>query len=283
VVLITEIEIGANIQMVSTLDTLDGDNHIDLILNSDMHEETVQPIEIPNKSGTAKTLLIEEGQDGTRIGEIELEMRNRKLVAWKFTQHRIHDGIRENKLVAAKVAQVRAPYTTQFAKFAADPVKREQHHKNPFGNTYLNGSLDEVVGTTRKALHRSGYTDETLHSTDPDAMPAAVEGTSHDWIADAIRWWSKADVATVRGFRYGTHVKPGPITRNDLFHFVPIGPRVGKAGKIHANQLRNQIDNSSLSVFSNNPLDTNSLTNPYGDEGWAGGWMFAYSGPALSF
>jgi len=38
VVLITEIEVGANIQMVSTFDALDGDNHIDLILNSDMHE-----------------------------------------------------------------------------------------------------------------------------------------------------------------------------------------------------------------------------------------------------
>lgn len=283
VVLITEIEVGANIQMVSTFDSLDGDNHIDVILNSDMHEETVRPIEIPNKSRTATTLLIEEGQDGTMIGEIELEIRKGKVVEWEFTPHRIHDRIAENKAVAKKVEKVRAPYTTKFAEYAADPKKREQFHKSPFNGTYLKGSLDEVVGTTEKALHRSGYTDEAAHSSDPDAMPAAIEGTSHDWIADAIRWWAKSDLATVRGFRYGTHVKPGPITRNDLYHFVPIGARVGKAGKIHANQLRNQVDNSSLSVFSINPLDTTAKASPYNNEGWAGGWMFAYSGPTLSF
>lgn len=283
VVLITEIEIGVNIQMVSTFDSLDGDNHIDLILNSDMHEETVRPIEIPNKSGTATTLLIEEGQDGTMIGEIEFEIRNGKVAEWEFTPHRIHDGIKADKKVAKKVAEVRAPYTTKFAQFAADPVKRETFHKNPFANTYLNGPLDEVVGTAQKALHRSGFTDEALYSSDPDAMSAAIEGTSHDWIADAIRWWAQSDMATVRGFRYGTHVQPGPITRNDLYHFVPIGARIGKAGKIHANQLRNQLDNSSLAVFSTSPMDTNVKEAPYNNEGWAGGWMFAYSGPTFSF
>lgn len=282
VVLITEIEVGANIEMVSTFDALDGDNHIDLIVNSDMHEETVRPIEVPNKSRTAKTLIIEEGQDGTMIGEIEFKIRDRKVVDWDFEPHRIHDGIKEDKTIARKVAQVRAPYTTRFAEYAADPIKREAYHKSPFANTYLNGSLDEVVGRTEKGLHRSGYTDEALYSRDPDAMPAVIEGTSHDWIADAIRWWAKSDLATVRGFRYGTHVKPGPITRNDLYHFVPIGARVGKSGKIHANQLRNQVDNSSLSVFSISPMDTATKDSPYNNEGWAGGWMFAYSGPTLS-
>ncbi len=283
VVLITEIEVGANIEMVSTFDALDGDNHIDLILNSDMHEETVHPIRVPNKSRTATTLLLEEGQDGTMIGEIRFELRDGKVSGWEFKPHRIHDGIKADKTIARKVAQVRAPYTTEFARYAADPALREGFHRNPFANTYLNGSLDEVVGSTQKALHRSGFTDEALFSSDPDAMPAAIEGTSHDWIADAIRWWAGSDLATVRGFRYGTHVQPGPITRNDLYHFVPIGARVGKAGKIHANQLRNQVDNSSLAVFSTSPMDTNVKSNPYNNEGWAGGWMFAYSGPTLSF
>ena len=283
VVLITEIEVGANIQMVSTFDSLDGDNHIDVILNSDMHEEAIRPIEVPNKSGTAKTLLLEEGQDGTMLGEIELTVRNKKVVAWDHKAHRIHDGISEDYYVAKKVKEVRAPYTTKFAYYASNPDLREKYHKNPFGNTYLNGSLDEIVGTTEKALHRSGYTDEKFFSNDPDAMPAAIEGTSHDWIADAIRWWAHSDLATVRGFRYGTHVKPGPIMRNDLYHFVPIGARVGKAGKIHANQLRNQVDNSSLSVFSTDPMNTTVLNSPYNNEGWAGGWMFAYSGPNLKF
>jgi hypothetical protein len=46
--------------------------------------------------------------------------------------------------------------------------------------------------------------------------------------------------------------------------------------------MRNQVDNSSLSVSGNNPLDTNKKASPYKNEGWAGSWMFAYSGPALS-
>jgi len=282
VVLITEIEIGANIQMVRTSPELDGANHIDVILNSDMHEETIAPIEISNLSGTAKTLLIEEGQDGTMIGEITFKLSRNGISDWNFTAHRIHDRIKEDEDVAEKVKKVRAPYTTKFAEYAKDPAKRQAFHKNPFNETYLKGSLDEVVGTTQKALHRSGFTDEAIvNPGDQDAMPAVIEGTSHDWIADGIRWWAGSDLATVRGFRYGTHVKPGNITRNDLYHFVPIGARVGKSGKIHANQLRNQVDNSSLSVFSTNPMDTNVLNSPYNNEGWAGGWMFAYSGPTL--
>ncbi len=284
VVLITEIEVGANIEMVSTFDSLDGDNHIDVILNSDMHEESVKPIEVPNKSRTATTLIIEEGQDGTMLGELEMKVRNKKVVSWEFAAHRISDRISEDYSVAKKVKEVRAPYTTKFKEYAADPVKREKYHKNPFNGTYLVGSLDETVGYAKKGLHRSGYTDEAAVSSDPDAMPAAIEGTSHNWIADAIRWWANSDLATVRGFRYGTHVAPnGPVMRNDLYHYVPIGARVGKGSKIHANQLRNQVDNSSLSVFSISPIDTNVYANPYNNEGWAGGWMFAYSGPTLSF
>lgn len=113
----------------------------------------------------------------------------------------------------------------------------------------------------------------------------------------------------MRGFRYGTHVAPGPITRNDLFHFVPIGSRVGKVSRITANQIRNQIDNSSLAVFSNDPntpvILRTTYNNAYGTDpvlstvspgadlpvkglagspqGWGGGWLFAYSGEGFHF
>jgi len=143
--------------------------------------------------------------------------------------HRIDDRIVEDVAVAAKVAEVRAPFNEGFTA---------NTHVNPFSGTYLNGPLNAVVGTTDVALHRSNYSHED--------MPAVIEGSSHDLIADAMRWWAKSDLATVRGFRYGTHVAPGNITRNDLFHFAPIGPRVGKASRVTLNQIRNQIDNSSL-------------------------------------
>jgi 2',3'-cyclic-nucleotide 2'-phosphodiesterase (5'-nucleotidase family) len=292
VVLISEIEIGRNIQLVKSLNA---NQHIDAVLNSDMHEETIQPIEVTDAAGN-KTLIIEEGQDGTMIGELTFRFADGLPPTWTFKPHRIHDGIRKNDDVAEKVAKVRAPYTTKFDEYKNDPVKREKYHKNFFSGTYLNGSLDEVVGSTQVGLHRSNYSHED--------MPAAVEGSSHDFIADAIRWWAKADLGTVRGFRYGTHVKPGPITRNDLFHFVPIGPRVGKVSRITLNQLRNQVDNSSLVVFSsdpNNPVTprpsyNNPLYAPGGANqnaspgaglpvqglsgntlGFGGGWLFSYS------
>ena len=258
VVLISEIEIGRNIQIARAVPG------IDIILNSDMHEETQRPIEVQSPDRT--TLIIEEGQDGTMLGEIQLKLGNGAITQWNWTPHRIHNGIREDDAVARKIKQVRAPYTTAFKP---DTIV------NPFNGTYLKGSLDKVVGDTLVGLHRSGYSD--------DAMPAVVEGTSHDFIADAIRWWAHSDLATVRGFRYGTHVRPGPITRNDLFHFVPIGPRVGKASRIHAGQLRNQVDNSSLTIFSSDPGNPVINNAPGGNEGWAGGWMFAYSGPTLKF
>lgn len=272
VVLITEIEIGVNIQMVETSELLDGDNHIDVILNSDMHEETLEPIKIWNKSHTRQTLLIEEGQDGTMLGELKLTIKNKTLVDYDFTPHRIHDGIRENWRVAKKVREVRAPFTTHFD--ASIPCNENSPYYNSFSGTCLKGSLDEVVGRTDVDLHRSNYSDED--------MPAVLEGTSHDFIADAIRWWAGSDLATVRGFRYGTHVKPGPITRNDLYHFIPIGARIGKASRIHVAQLRNQVDNSSQAVFSSDPGNTWVKPAPENNVGWGGGWLFAYSGDGFS-
>ena len=272
VVLATEIEVGVNIEMVRENPELSGENYIDIILNSDMHEETTQPIEIHTYDYAEtghKTLLIEEGQDGTMLGEIELELSGGHIESYEFTAHRIDDSIREDRAVATKVAQVRAPFTTDFASCAADATCREAKHKNSFSGTYLQGSLDSVVGTTLVDLHRSNFSHED--------MPAVLEGTSHDFVADAIRWWSQADIATVRGFRYGTHIPVGNITRNDLYHIIPIGARVGKASRVHVGQIRNQVDNSSQAVFSSDPGDPWVRAAPYNNMGWAGGWLFAYS------
>jgi len=274
VALITEIEVGVNIEMVRENAELSGNNYIDVILNSDMHEETTQPIEITTYDGQHKTLLIEEGQDGTMLGELHLTLANGHVDSWNFTAHTINDIIVEDKAVAKKVAEVRAPFTTDFDSCAASPTCRETYHKNSFSGTYLQGSLDSVVGTTLVDLHRSNFSHED--------MPAVLEGTSHDFVADAIRWWAGSDVATVRGFRYGTHIPVGNITRNDLYHIIPIGARVGKASRIHVGQIRNQVDNSSQAVFSSDPGDPWVRAAPYNNMGWAGGWMFAYSGDNFS-
>jgi len=262
VVLISEIEIGRHIPIMKSI--TDPEAHVDVILNSDMHEETLQPIQVTNGAGQT-TLIIEEGQDGTMLGELELKVADGEILDWKFKAHRIHDGIKEDRAIAAHVAKVRAPFTKRF---------KPNTHVNFFSGTYLQGPLDEVVGNTLIGLHRSNYSDEE--------MPAVLEGTSHDMMADAIRWWAQSDLATVRGFRYGTHIKPGPITRDDLYHLIPIGARVGKGNRIHVGQLRNQVDNSSQAVFSSDPNNPLVRPAPYNNEGWAGGWLFAYSGDNFS-
>jgi S-sulfosulfanyl-L-cysteine sulfohydrolase len=289
VVLMSEIEIARNIQLIKSLDQ---NQHVDLVLNSDMHEEVLEPIKVTDGAGR-ETWIIESGQDGTLIGEVTLKLRGGQIASMSHIAHRIDDRTRPDLRVALKVAQVSYPFNRGF---------KPNTHVNPFSGTYLNGPLNEVVGHTDVALHRSNYSHEE--------MAAVIEGSSHDLITDAIRWWAKSDLATLRGFRYGTHVAPGPITRNDLFHFVPIGPRVAKASRVTANQLRNQIDNSSLAVFSSDPntpvivqprynngygIPGNPLygTSPgaglpaYGlagsPQGWGGGWLFAYSGEGFHF
>ena len=76
---------------------------------------------------------------------------------------------------------------------------------------------------------------------------------------------AQADIAAIRGFRYGTVVRPGPIRLEDLYHFIPIGPLIAK-GTIKGKQLKNQIENS-----------IDGSLNPDVSK-WTGGWLFNFSG-----
>jgi hypothetical protein len=84
--------------------------------------------------------------------------------------------------------------------------------------------VDEVVAYTEVGLHRSNFVDED--------MPGVVEGTSHDLIADAMAAIGQAPSASLRGFRYGTHVPAGwPITMEDIYHYIPIAAKLGRTQK----------------------------------------------------
>jgi hypothetical protein len=118
--------------------------------------------------------------------------------------------------------------------------------------------VDEVIATTQIPLHRSNFVDED--------MPGVVEGSSHDLIADAMRWAGAADAAALRGFRYGTHVPAGwPITMEDIFHYVPVAAKLGRSPKACGYDLKFQAENSTDGTFNADPTK------------WTGGWMFGYS------
>lgn len=242
IVMLSELELGKTIPMTVTTPG------VDVVLNADMHEETAKAI-----VNAAGTILVEEGQDGTALGELRLTVVDRKVASYTWVQHVINTQIPADKIVAAKIFSVRKPFTR-------GPGYVPNQTVTIGGNTTtLLRPINTVVGIAGIDLHRSNYSN--------NALPAAVEGSSHDLMADAFRWAGGTDISTVRGFRYGTHVPAGqPIRMEDLYHYMPIAARLAKAGPINAWQLKDQVENSTNSVF-----DTNARN-------WRGGWMFAYSG-----
>lgn len=216
---------------------------VDIILSSDMHEITREPVVT-----SSKTVISEVGQDGQVIGEFNLTVDNGRLTNWKWTLHHIDDRIRADAGIARLVDGARKPF------LSGANVSRQV---NPFNGTKLARPIDTVVGRTRVALHRMNFT-----ASDPAAV---VEGSSHVFLTDAFRNQSAADIAAIRGFRYGTVVRPGPIKLEDLYHFIPIGPMIAK-GTIKGRQLKNQIENS---VDGSLNADVAK---------WTGGWLFNFSG-----
>ncbi len=217
---------------------------IDLVLSSDMHEESWQVLRA--KTGT---LLIEEGQDGTMAGEITLTVAGGKVTGHQHTAHRIVAGaLPPDAAMAARVEAARAA-------FVKGPSFRP--HSNPVNGAVLRTPIDTVVGHTHAPLHRSNYSDAKRH-------PAVIEGSSHNFLADAFRSVCKSDVGVVRGFRYGTHVAPGPVKLEDLYHFMPIGPQVA-CGVVRGEDIRWAIENSARGA----------LTHFIDD--WTGGWLFGWA------
>ena len=248
IVMISELELAKTIVIT------EANPGIDFVLNADMHERTVKPV-VTNTG----TVILEEGQDGTMLGEIEIEVSEGHTlpgdgkVTWQWTPHIITDAIQENLYVAAKIAKTRYPFVRGFTPGSKKVTIG--------GNTAtLLRPIDTIVGYTAVDLHRSNFSDTTTGD------PAVIEGPSHDLIVDAMKWAAGSDFATLRGFRYGTHIKAGPITMQDLYHYMPVGARVAKVFPAYGKNLKDQIENSSRGTFDPNP----NL--------WTGGWMFGYAG-----
>lgn len=245
VVVMSELGLAANIDL--------SNRHpgVDVILSSDMHETT--PKAIRTKTGA---WAIDEGQDGQVLNEMTIRKRNGQVELVNFKQHRITMDIKPDPEIAALVKKVRAP-------FVSGPDFVPGKWVNPFNGTKLMQPIDTVVGKTEVALYRSNFSDEE--------MPAVIEGTSHDFLTDAFRSVAHADIGIIRGFRYGTHIAPGPIKTEDLYHFMPIGPIIAK-GTMSGHQIRKLADDSAHASLST------SIAH-----GWTGGWVAGFSGLTLDF
>lgn len=239
VVLISERGLAPNKQLVERV------RGVDLVLSSDMHEETWQVLR-----ATTGTLLIEDGQDGTTVGELTVTVRNRHVAAHRFTAHRI--TVRNNRpapAIAAQIERVRGEFVAG-AGF--------KPHVDPISGAVLRMPIDTIIGYTKIGLQRANFSDSRL--------PAVIEGSSHDFLADAFRAACQAEIGVIRGFRYGTHIAPGPITLEDIYYYSPIGAQIA-CGYVDGDQIRWDIEKSARG----------SLTQWVAEE-WTGGWLNAYSG-----
>ena len=238
IVLISERGLGANLEIAETIPG------IDIVLSSDMHEESRK--ELIAKSGT---ILVEEGQDGTIVGELTAHVRNGKMVGHQWTSHRITTKNNQpDPVIAAKIEEIRRPFVK--AGFVT--------HVNPINAAILRTPIDTVIGFTKIPLHRSNFAGSKN-------MNAVIEGSSHDFIADAFRSACDSDLGLMRGFRYGTHIAPGPIKLEDIYHYIPIGPQVA-CGKISGDDIHWMLERGADSSLS-----------PY-PGWWGGGWQIAFSG-----
>ena len=246
VVMASEMGLANNIRLAEKIPG------IHVILSSDMHEETGQAIVAINTLTGGKTIIVEEGQDGTMMGQITIKMMDGAVSEWTWKPIRVDSTIKENRNVAAKIAAIRAGFT---GPAFADKV-------NPFNGSKLKRPINTVVGTTAIPLHRSNFSHED--------MPGVIEGSSHNFLTDAFRAMSGAEIGAIRGFRYGTHVNVGAITYEDLFHFMPIGAQIG-SGKLPGQAIKNQIENAA-----------DGSLNPDVSK-WTGGWLFNFSGVTMDF
>ncbi|MEK8090251.1 bifunctional UDP-sugar hydrolase/5'-nucleotidase [Thermithiobacillus plumbiphilus] len=243
VVAISELGLHGNLTLA---DRIPG---VDVILSSDKHEITPKPI--VSRHGT---LIVEQGMDGQVVGELTVRVKNGKVVDKKYVSHRITNRLKENPAVAALIKSVRRPYV-------AGPQFRPGQFRNPISGAPLRYPIDSVIGQTQVALYRSNFSDE--------AMPGVIEGSSHDFLTDAFRVMTGAQLGGITGFRYGTTVAPGPIKLEDLYHYMPIGPQIAK-GELTGAQIKKTLEG-----------------NPQGEQGrvneWINGWTAGYSGLTADF
>ncbi|HQT31706.1 MAG TPA: bifunctional metallophosphatase/5'-nucleotidase [Thiobacillus sp.] len=241
IILVSEFGLAKNVLIANA------NPEIDIVLSSDMHEET--PREIIAESGA---IVSEAGQDGTRIAQLDLVINpgegGKKIASYAYALHHITDDIKADKGIDSLVRNIRAPFVKGPALVA---------HTNPINGTVLATPIDKVVGIAEIDLYRGNFSDHPI--------PGVLEGSSSNFYADVFRDQAGADIGHFRGFRYGTRVRPGPIKLEDIYHHIPIGPQIAKI-TLTGQQIKNNIENSA-----NGSLNPDVFA-------WTGGWLNGYGG-----
>lgn len=259
VVLLSELGLGKNTILVEDIPG------IDVCFSSDMHEETPEVVITPNNG----TLSAEIGWGGSRVAVVRLFVTGGdqppygpggepasgggdvELVGYDYEWITIEDQP-EDPATRKLVAQQRAPFLSGQAF---------QEHVNPINGNVLDQPIDTPVAIAGMDFYRGNFANGV-----PTFPHGVLEGTSHNLMTDAFRAVGETDIGFLRGFRYGTYVRPGShMTLGDLYTYLNAGARLA-TGIVTGQQLRNGMNGSINGSLNEDPFD------------WTGGWIFAYSG-----
>lgn len=119
--------------------------------------------------------------------------------------------------------------------------------------------LETVIGYTRTPMYRY----------------LTVENPTDNFITDAARWKTGADIAISNGFRFGNPIvpvngKPAPITRANLWNLIPVNEMI-KTGKATGKQIKAWLEREMHNTFAQNPTER------------FGGWLVRFSGMQVNF
>lgn len=109
-----------------------------------------------------------------------------------------------------------------------------------------------------------GRTDSAIFRYD------VLETTADNFIADAVRERTHADIASTNGFRFTPPIPAGSLTQGDLWALLPLDSRV-KMGWITGKELRAYLERELEMVFSKDPWKL------------SGGWGPRLSGVRFTF
>ncbi|MFV2057008.1 MAG: metallophosphoesterase [Thiohalomonadales bacterium] len=293
VVLMSEAGIPENVWNAERTIMPEGIAFPEVVLSSDTHEKTTLPVAVTTPTG-AKTILVEQGEDGAQVTLLKLTLVDGQLKKWKSETFAIDERIKEDKKTAKLIDRVEEPFNHD--DFDADKWI------NPYNGYKLTVPLDYQMASTEIVMERNRFS----HEHDPDnlKMPAVVEGTLHDVYVDAFRALTGADVGGIRGFRYTNTIMPGPITVGDIYHSLSIGAMIavgaipatpeaehgadpadpGKCifDKDNPDRVKHQINKCHGMAWPRNLIQEVELSGNSTQQttipNWGGGWIWNYSG-----
>lgn len=116
--------------------------------------------------------------------------------------------------------------------------------------------VDNSLAPYRERMSKSvGKTESLLMRYD------VLESTADDFITDAVREATGADIGFSNGFRFGAPIPPANVTEADLWSLLPMDARI-KTGWITGKELRAYLENELELVFSKDPWKLNGGWGP---------------------